>query len=280
MTNYISRQWLRQKLKYLKLYLVLKLTGARLILVYSNGKSASTSLTKTLKIFKESNVLKVHTLNKKKIDDGIKNRIALNLSLHTPLRNGIFLGRHHDLMSAAYTITVLRDPLASSLSSFFENLKGKHPRVYKKCINSGNIQHLIDIYRVNYESIEKGYLSWLDDEIDTVFELDLYSHNFPKEKGYQIIRTDNIQLLVLKLEMLDDTISAAMYDFLGIDNFQLVRENVGANKDYKTLYNDFIKQDIYSADLVDSVYNHKYIRHFYSNEEVSGFRNKWLNINN
>lgn len=280
MTNYISRQWLRQKLKYLKLYLGLKLTGARLILVYSNGKSATTSITKTLHTFNENNVLKVHTLNKEKIDRRVADRVALKQNLPSTLRNSLFLNRHQDLLPNACIITVLRDPLASSVSSFFENLERKHPQTYRDCITSGSTQPLREICHLNYQSIKEGYLSWLDDEIGTVFGLDLYSHDFPKEKGYQIIRTNNIQLLILKLEMLDKTISAAIHEFLGISNFQLIRENVSANKEYKALYNDFITQNIFSADLIDSIYSHPYVRHFYSDEEISGFRNKWLKNNN
>lgn len=276
MSYFLHKSRLRERLKYLRLYLRLKFTGNRLILVYSNGKSATTSLTRTLNAFNENNVLKVHTLNTGKIDDRIKHRAELNQSLPAPLRNSIFLLSNHKLLSNARIITVLRDPLASSLSSFFENLKSKHPQAYSDAIRSGDTRQLRDIYSTSYESIEEGYLSWLDDETGTVFGLDVYSHDFPKEKGYQIIQTGNIQLLILKLEMLDDAISAAMHEFLGIIAFKLIRENVSANKEYKALYNTFIKQDIFSGDLIDSVYNHKYVRHFYSDEEITGFKNRWL----
>ena len=63
--------------------------------------------------------------------------------------------------------------------------------------------------------------------------------------------------------------------FLGIDNFKLVNTNRGNHKWYASLYRDFL-QEIQIPDwYLDYYYNSAFVKHFYTPEEIAGFREKW-----
>ena len=57
-----------------------------------------------------------------------------------------------------------------------------------------------------------------------------------------------------------------------MSDFELLKKNVSAEKEYKNLYHDLIEQDIFSTDLVDQAYSHKYVKHIYSADELSRLR--------
>ena len=118
-------------------------------------------------------------------------------------------------------------------------------------------------------------LGWFDREIGQPFGLDVFATPFPRKDGFVIYTHNNGELLVMKLEMLDDCVGDAMKAFLGIDDFVLQNANVGSTKNYRHLYADFVKRSIYSHAVIEAVYKSDYVKHFYTAEEIDGFRAKW-----
>jgi hypothetical protein len=82
-------------------------------------------------------------------------------------------------------------------------------------------------------------------------------------------------LLLLKLERLKECAAAAMKDFLGIDNFILTNANVGEDKDYRDLYRSFVDSIQLPSSYLDRMYESAAVRHFYSEDEIQGFRSRW-----
>ncbi|MFW6173773.1 MAG: putative capsular polysaccharide synthesis family protein [Elusimicrobiota bacterium] len=48
--------------------------------------------------------------------------------------------------------------------------------------------------------------------------IDIYRYMFPKEKGYQTIKEGSYELLILKIEILDESIEKAIIGFLDLDD--------------------------------------------------------------
>ena len=69
-------------------------------------------------------------------------------------------------------------------------------------------------------------LIWLDAELKTTLGIDVYKSPFPLDKGYAIMSRDNISLLVLKCELDDQSKTDAIKEFLGLEDFEIVRSNV------------------------------------------------------
>ena len=98
---------------------------------------------------------------------------------------------------------------------------------------------------------------------------------FPRDKGYKIVAADNADLLLIRLNELNQCAVAAFREFLGIDGFTLVQRNVGSNKDYAPLYKAFKKGICFPEDYINRMYDSKFTRYFFSDEEIDQLRETW-----
>ncbi len=64
---------------------------------------------------------------------------------------------------------------------------------------------------------------------------------------------------------------------LGIGNFRLLKANVGNRKPYKHLYQTLLKRISIPEHIIDRVYATRIVGKFYSEQEVSRFKRRWLN---
>jgi hypothetical protein len=67
----------------------------------------------------------------------------------------------------------------------------------------------------------------------------------------------------------------AIAGFLGLDEFEIVRSNVRSEKPTGKKYEEFKKRIRMPPALLDRIYDSKFARHFYSNEERDLFRKRW-----
>ena len=182
-------------------------------------------------------------------------------------------------------ITLVRDPIARNISTFFENLE-----VTKKGNTSGyivrsdyydfdievDLDHVEPLIELFFNRlVHERPLRYFDDEIRSVFGIDVFAGVFPTDKGYKLYRDDHADLLLIRLEDLDQCAATAFKDFLGIDGFTLISTNVASEKIYAPLYKEFKSRIRLPEDYVNSMYNSRYARHFYSDDEIRGFCYGW-----
>jgi len=55
----------------------------------------------------------------------------------------------------------------------------------------------------------------------------------------------------------------------------LIRHNVGENKPYKRIYKKILETLTVPERLLDKIYNSKYAQHFYTDDEIASFKNRW-----
>jgi hypothetical protein len=69
----------------------------------------------------------------------------------------------------------------------------------------------------------------------------------------------------------------ALKEFLGLSGpLELYHSNVGNNKYYYDVYQEFKNTIRIPQWYIDKMYDFKYMRHFYSETEIEAFRNRWL----
>jgi len=168
-------------------------------------------------------------------------------------------------------ITLVREPVANNISMFFQ-LLGRYIGTDSE-ITDYDIDELAGIFIGNY--MHARPLTWLDAEIKTNFGIDVYQKPFPIHQGYTVITQGKTSLLVLRCELDDRMKSQAIADFLGLDGFEIVHSNVGSNKPYADLYAEFKRRISIPPALLDQMYNSRFSRHFYSEEEREQFRARW-----
>lgn len=264
----------------------------QLILVYQMGKVGSSSVVRSIK----SNNLQVynlHTLNRaylhadqkiyrKEFVSGSRDAITLWQELFFFRKIGCkFNGK------SVKIISLVRDPVARNISHFFQwpNMimeqvdNGFHVRSpsfhYDEVINSEDIEEeLSNLYLMRFKRHDRP-LVWFDKEMKQNFKIDVYEKNFPMEKGYCIYRNGNTEVMVIKLEKLNEVSGKAFKEFLGIESFELITANIGRKKKTSDLYRRFLDTIKLPVDYLDSMYKSKFAIHFYSKEEIDSFRARW-----
>jgi len=194
-------------------------------------------------------------------------------------------------------ITAVREPISQNLSALFQVLSGR-PIIFQylsqsKLCPEGDVQ-------IAFERLieSKGYYNFGNDEkdigkqfIQNTFHpyliqdfieefkqniFDLTSVNFDKEKGYSVIKLDGLEIFVFKLENLN-SISQALFDWIGYSEGKLINSNEASEKWSGSLYNQAKKEIKFTEEYYIKCYNEPYVKHFYSDDEIFEFKEKWKN---
>lgn len=182
-------------------------------------------------------------------------------------------------------ISLVREPISRDISFFFENIW-----IDSYCSMGESIEEAFDIwmkeclYKINnnsskfpiwYMDMNKPLFKWFDDEIKDLFNIDVFEYPFDVEKGYSIIKKDGVELLLIKLEKLNE-LSEVVGKFLEKDSFEIYTENDSENKPYVNLYKKFREQLELPKDYFEYYYGeYSKLKHFYSENEIKMFEEKW-----
>lgn len=190
----------------------------------------------------------------------------------------------NDLKKNIKIITMIRDPLAQNISHMFQYIDSLN--YYP---DTNNLQKMFDdIYIHNtYKDFNNEFLNlffndmryknfevWFDKEIKTALDIDVFEYNFDKEKGYANIHKDNINLLLVKLENLEN-LEKVIGEFVNVPNFTLGFYNNSAQKEYNMEYIKFKENFRVPKIYINKLYDSKYMKHFYSEREINYFKKRW-----
>lgn len=131
---------------------------------------------------------------------------------------------------------------------------------------------------------ETGYENLLVDQlfdghIKEGLEIDVYEWNFDKEKGYSVyertLACGFVQKIILyQLEKLND-LESVFQQFFETDKFDLQQAYKGENRFYKNRYRAFIDYISLSEEYINSIYESKYVKHFYTEKQIAAFKKQW-----
>lgn len=200
-------------------------------------------------------------------------------------------------------VTAVRDPIAQNISFFFQsNTRFCDIPEYWK--DGGDVQTLWDAwvshilgntFQLCGSTEEKGnhivfeYMDYVDKllhnmiAIQNFFEenfekyngIDVYKYPFDKLRGYSIIHDGNTEIFIYQLEKLND-IKDDLGKFLGIEDFQLINDNVGVEKWYASAYRQALKELKLSREYFEYCYSSRLARHFYNKENINEFKRRWI----
>jgi len=264
------------------------------LLIYQMGKVGSKTVQASLQsLGLDMPIYHTHILNKARISETeLKRKKFFRTErysyLKRPWLNQFLLKKIESSSNAKKwkIVTLTRDPIARNISTFFENLeiKVKNPaeeyeiksdyyNIEPMIVKPGNMRKLSDLYfdRLNHDSP----LVFFDRELKSLFGVDVFASEFPKSEGFEIYQSEKADALVIRLENLNHCFKDAFKKFLNVNNFTLDNTNIGKAKIYASIYKNF-KETIHLPDnYLDKFYNSKYMRHFYTEMEIEGFREKW-----
>jgi glycosyltransferase involved in cell wall biosynthesis len=272
------------------------------ILIYQMGKVGSTSVDYTLKQKKLPNpVYHVHQLTPEGIawtmrqtqeslerNDAnrsldsltrVETRLYLSMVLREYRQNMLLQEEIRRVLKDIpwHIITMVRDPVSREISDFFFSLH-LHPRLL--ALRGAPLQReclqLLDAELQRKFNGDASYaLSWFDNELGKVFPVDVYQFPFHAQRGYSILETGNIRILVFKMEMLTSCFSEAMERFLGIPGLKLINQNTAGQKNYHDLYRYAKERVSLAPQLCQRIYQSRYCQHFYSQAERAEWIRRW-----
>ena len=250
------------------------------IIVYQMPKTGSASITASLKKIGFHNVFHIHKLDP---HDSYHFKYSKKIS-------GLLSHKINNSNKIFKVITCVRDPIARNVSDLFQILKigqkfysngltfpfefPSSEKFFKQNMDLDEIHELF----IKYYPYHELPLVWLDQHIYKNLGIDLFSYEFPKDKGYLKICQDNIELLVLKLEASDLIKEKQISQFVKQDKFKLIKTNVTSEDeyDYCRLYSKFKKNICIPKNYIDKMYNSRFINHFYSEDEINAMKSYWL----
>jgi putative capsular polysaccharide synthesis protein len=116
--------------------------------------------------------------------------------------------------------------------------------------------------------------SWLTGEFAEALGLDVYATPFDPERGWALVENDRFRVVILRLESLAEAAPAAFRALLGLQRVVLKDRNISSLSPYGGAYVDFKSRVALPEGYVDRLYENRYARHFYSEDELATFRSR------
>jgi hypothetical protein len=255
-----------------------------LVLIYQMGKVGSQSVESTLRRCLPKTIIarphyisaematlrrgRMHTIRSE------EHKVSSTLQVEEAdrLREIIALRRRRKLlvpwMPKINIISAVRDPVGLRLAGIFQNHANKFPDLSK--VNAKVCEELLP-------NADRGVLeNWFDRELLGVCGVDVYAKPFPHEQGYVICENAHARVLVYRFENIGK-LSEMLAEFLRIPPPEIIRENIGAEKAYSSIYAE-VKKTIHLPDeFLEKMYSSKLAQHFYTDAERAEFRKRWQN---
>lgn len=260
---------IKNKLKRIKEKVRKKLMKKQLFLIYSMGKVGSLTI---VHIFKKQHpdypLSHVHFLS----DYWVKERLP---SLHKEWNPMIdWAKRTYKLIEdhpkhRIKVITLVREPMSRDISDIFQNWKGIFNTNSLDSISYDKMKDFLDNHQHRF------VLNWFDTDFQPYLGFDIYSQPFNIETGYSIYKTEKADILVLRMDKMNDCLVGAIKKFCGLQIKITEATNTSKDKEGKELYLELMQNYKPSKEKLQILYNSKFVNHFFTKKETNTFIEKW-----
>jgi hypothetical protein len=174
--------------------------------------------------------------------------------------------------------TMVREPIAINISSFFYNFAARNPEVDINDVSDSEIvERLIDGQSFSDPSF---HLTWFDIEVKPMTGIDVYKQEaFPITAGSDTYEGDagerHTSLLAFRLEDLPRIGAAALAGFYHKPEMPIAKVNSGDEQSYASRYKDFKNNVSLPVEWVAWQLNSEYARFFYNADERAAFSQRW-----
>lgn len=176
-----------------------------------------------------------------------------------------------------YYLCGVREPIGMALSGLFQA-----PAVAKMAAEKVTPQYVKEFLLNQHPVLSKqnffqdGLDGWFDNEIKSVLGVDIFEYPFDSELGYRVICERGVKVLIVRQESFDclPDAFAEFYD-LPAQFFTVKDANRAKDKPIGDIYESVKSKLKFDGGFLDELYASRYCRHFYTEEELAAFRQKW-----
>jgi hypothetical protein len=246
----------------------------RIVVTHTYGKVGSTAIHKAISQLPGYASFQTHFIS----EEGVADALRLHQDEHDPIH--MLQGEALRLQMQAHpdrpirVITLVRDPVARAVSDLFEN-----PALLNA---DGDVRQmpLESVVAIAAEQVLSSLAyteQWFDRELGGLLGFDFFTRDFDREGGFEILREGRFELLAGKLERLSDNGGGYLGRFLDLGrDFPIPRSRARSATGEAALYDQVRRSLKLPATVLDEVYSGRVCRHFYTPQELDGFRNLWV----
>jgi hypothetical protein len=230
-----------------------------LVFVYSAPKVGSTSIVSSLRLFgiEKIDIIHIHDEEMLRVLTKIK-----DVTINEIILFNKYLGKN------VYVINVYRSPVERKISAYFEKIGSYHFNNNEQSVNHYNINKVIDRFNNIFPWIGIG-----DHFIDkyNIKIPDRFEHN----NKYIILNENGIYYITLRLKDSDEW-GIILTNIFGF-KIHVIKDYESSNKPIKDLYKSFKSNYRIPINLLNDIVNDKYLKYYYSEEEIKTYYDEWLN---
>lgn len=251
------------------------------VLVYQMGKVGSTTVYETLRGCEELRIpihhvhclspLGLRKMTSHTPDDSGREHVEACLSLKAQI--------DRDYFSTCWKIvTLVREPVDLHVAAFLEGLDGRHPGMRRRD-GTYDLDEVTALLQDAY--IDGGlypadwFTEWFERELQCVFGIDVYAYPFDPQAGYRLIRRNNVDVAVVRLENLDTCLPVVVDQLLGVRCTAIRPANTAAGKGQAELKTHIRRSLRVSPERCRAFFGTRMARHFYSEAEIGEFVKRW-----
>lgn len=173
-------------------------------------------------------------------------------------------------------VTLVRDPVARNLSSFFQIGERQYGQDFASVQSDpeGARRRLTEAFLNRFDAHDHP-LCWFEAEFERALGIDVYATEFGHDEGFTIIEGRAARVLVLKLERLAEASGEAFRRFFGLSELPLAERNITDDKAHGDLYRRFVDDIRLPQEYLERMYSSRFARHFFTPAEVDGLISKW-----
>lgn len=183
----------------------------------------------------------------------------------------------------------VRDILSQNFSLLFQNAEVDHWDMEENWNLGGDVQTIFEKYYMDTKTVtdcwcdfwcKKADTNWgrvqefFEAEVEPFWGIDIYEYPFDKVRGYSIYKFGKLNMMIYQLEKMH-SLENEIGEFLSISDFQLNKGNNADEKYYNEYYRKAKEQIILEQEYIDKCYSSKYMKHFYSEEDIAKYKSRW-----
>ena len=119
-------------------------------------------------------------------------------------------------------------------------------------------------------------LIWFEQHFDPVMGTHFQKMYFAKDLGYSTFKKDRMDILIIRFEDLAKIGPKVIGDFLGIEDFEMERDNISEKKEVGAIISSSIRHLNFSREFLDKIYNSSYCSKFYTEKHIDDFKKRYL----
>ncbi|QRM89035.1 hypothetical protein FG167_07225 [Lacinutrix sp. WUR7] len=242
------------------------------IIIHTMGKVGSLSVYTSLKrSLATTPIFHTHNLNVKEVKKDVL--FCFENGVYPGSRSPVFLIDKYILKKQRpfKVITLFRDPIERNISAFFDAFQiyvGVSPEGYQ-----GDLKTLEKLF---FQQLPHAYpLQWYEDYMLKDLDFDVYTQDFDAEAGFQIIKQEQNEMLLMHCDLADAEKEKLIKTFCAVSNFQLTNTNVRAASASSDLYIAFKNYMQFPEEYIQDMYTSKYAMHFFSEKQRNVAIEKW-----